>query len=243
MFYFIILIAIVAISLFLFNARFQYWIKSMFNKNMDAVENKQDLLNQANLELSKKQAETNLAQAKIVAQMNSLKGKQQELQDDVDEQKDVLQKLKDRHETETDATQKNSIMEAAKAVAESIGPTIEQLEKITKQIEGLTPNYEKALEMAEIARDTYNQQKQDIQTAKMKNTFSQASKNIADSVAVFDSNQVGINTSDILDKVNQETAENDAKLEVAMQTKSIDIGKAKAKKILKESKDPFAILN
>lgn len=209
---------------------------------MDKIEDKQALLNQAAIELSKQQANTNLAQSKIMAQMNQLKETQTDLQAKIDENTNIRKQLKIRYDLEQNGEIKTQLLESAQAVLKSIEPTTIKLETVTNQINKLMPSYDKALEMAEMARNTYEEQKQDIEIAKLKNTFSQASKNIADSVAVFDADQVGVNTSDILDKVNQETAENDARLEVAIQTNATNIETNKAKKLIKQNQDPFANL-
>lgn len=207
---------------------------------MDNIENKEALLSQANIEISKNEAKTNEAQAKIIAQMKMLKTEQEKLQNKVNENKDLRTKLKVKLESETDETKKLVIQETAVSLMSSIQPVQERLDAITTNITNLQPTHDQAIEMANMARDTYQEQRDSIQTAKMKNQFSQAQKNIAESISSFDADQVGGGVNDILTKVDTETAENTAKLEVAMQSKKSVLDASKARKIINESTDPFA---
>lgn len=207
---------------------------------MDNIENKEALLSQANIEISKNEAKTNEAQAKIIAQMKMLKTEQEKLQNKVNENKDLRTKLKVKLESETDETKKLVIQETAVSLMNSIQPVQERLDAITTNITNLQPTHDQAIEMANMARDTYQEQRDNIQTAKMKNQFSQAQKNIAESISSFDADQVGGGVNDILTKVDTETAENTAKLEVAMQSKKSVLDASKARKIINESTDPFA---
>jgi phage shock protein A len=240
MFTLLYILVIILVLLFIFNKRFSIFVKSLFNKNMDNLEDKEALLNQANIEISKNEAKTNEAQAKIIAQMKMLKTEQEKLQSKVNENKDLRTKLKAKLETETDEDKKLAIQETAVSLMNSIGPVQERLDAITTNITNLQPTHDQAIEMANMARDTYQEQRDNIQTAKMKNQFSQAQKNIAESISTFDADQVGGGVNDILTKVDTETAENTAKLEVAMQSKKSVLDANKARKIINEATDPFA---
>jgi phage shock protein A len=171
-----------------------------------------------------------------------LKTQRDELQKKVDENKDIRTKLKAKLDSETDENKKLSIQASAISLANSMQPVKDRLDTLQAQIDTLQPTYDQALEMAEMARDTFNEQRDNIETAKMKNQFSQAQKNIAESISNFDTDSVGAGVGDIINKVDQETAENNAKLEVALQSKKSVIQANKAKKIINENTDPFGDL-
>ena len=132
MFTTILIIIIILIGLFVFNERINQLVKSLFNSKIDRIEeeNTDSILDQVTRKTRQKDAEINQAQAKIIAQMNTLKYQKQELEQIIIETQSKAKQLKDLYLTTNDESKKD----LAIAVLETIADEKIQLASLEKTI-------------------------------------------------------------------------------------------------------------
>ena len=211
----LLLVAIIVLGLlFLFNNRFQMMIKSMFNKGMSNVEDQDALLDQAALNTRKQDAQINASQAKTIAMYNGLESERKTLTAKIADGMTSAKIFKDKFVADPTDTKSQDM---AIRIIESLTDEQMRLEALDTQLSTLKPAFENASKMATMARENNEQARAKIENTRMEVAASQATKQIAESMATFDPNKVDTSTDAIIRNAKQNAQENNAKLGVAME--------------------------
>ncbi len=238
---FLILILVVVI-LFIFNGRFQNWVKSLFNAGMSKVESNDQMLEQSKIQLEQEQAKVNLAQAKIISQWKLLESQKNDLEKTIQlaESKAQIFVVKYK-ESQATPTPDEKLKEMAINILDTVTDEKAKLLIIKANMDQLEPAYTNSQKLAEMTRANIENKKQELEQVAIQNQISQASKDLAENIVSFDTNKVNTNTDAILTKIKQETALNQSKLDVTQQQSSSSIATFEAEQYLSKasSQDAF----
>jgi phage shock protein A len=186
-------------------SRFKRFVNSLFGGAISAMEDPRMILEQNIRELNDQVPEMNENIATVKANMIML-------QKEVDKSKDRVEQLSNRIRTAI----KSDRDDIAKKYAMRLEDQKENLERTQEQLQHAERAYEKALKVKKAFMREKEKKIQEAKDALRQHERAQWQSEIADTMEQFEVSGLDQTHDEMVDRLNQETAKNEARLELAL---------------------------
>jgi phage shock protein A len=186
-------------------SRFKRFVNSLFGGAISAMEDPRMILEQNIRELNDQVPEMNENIATVKANMIML-------QKEVDKSKDRVEQLSNRIRTAI----KSDRDDIAKKYAMRLEDQKENLERTQEQLKHAERAYEKALKVKKAFMREKEKKIQEAKDALRQHERAQWQSEIADTMEQFEVSGLDQTHDEMVDRLNQETAKNEARLELAL---------------------------
>lgn len=190
--------------------RFKRWLRSVFGGTMDSLEDPEKILKQNIRDMNDQVPRMNESIAMIKANVSLLETRQKERQQKIEEHK---------------ARIKAALQAGRRDVALNFATTLEQLNQDLvnddSQLKVSREAYERALKVKEAFLLEKKRKIEEVQRAVTKHKQTEWQKKVADAMATFEVGGIDQTHDEMIERINQQAALNQARMEMALD--NIDI--------------------
>jgi phage shock protein A len=219
----LLLTLILTLILFFFNNRFKTWILSLFNAGMNKVEDPKIMLENALRDLRVKRSNLNNQLAKLKATEKVATDKLSEKTIEFDRKLNQIKALKGAGNEEK-----------ALEMTQLIMPVKKEKEELETNLQATIENVTGMTKMVEVANEKIKELEKKLQSSLAKSEIAKIQKEVAGTMESFEADDSIFDIQEIKNKLDMQSAENSAKLDVAILNQKSNIAEFEAEKLLQK---------